>query len=285
MAVKQKTTQTTYPIGQAILLSVALCAFCTAGEAARAQSGSANGEAAKVRLIPSNEKPHDGYVAGLSVTMDPRSHTYWRMPGDAGVPPVFDFSGSENIAKAEILYPEPTRISEEGLDAFGYAGAVTFPIVVTPADASKPAVLRANVNLAVCGKICIPVEASAETGLPASPADGDSGVLAKAISLVPAPLPEAHRDDLRITQIAKSPKPAWSVTWFGVTPLDDIFAEAPEGFVFTTKPGAAAQTWTLSAADLPGNTPSKWVPVTLTLAGPAHGFFTTRTLDVSTKSP
>jgi len=224
-------------------------------------------------------------VIGLTVTMDPHSHTYWRMPGDAGVPPVFDFSGSANVAKAEILYPAPSRISEEGLDAFGYAGQVTFPILVTPADPSKPSILHADVNLAVCGKICIPVTDAAEADLPRRPAPDDKALLDKALALVPKALPENHRDDLALVQIAKTPKPAWSLTWFGVAPIDDIFAEAPEGFVFTTKPNPSQKNWILTVGDVAEPPASKWVSVTLTLAGKAGGYFTTRTLDVSTKGP
>ncbi|MGD0632669.1 MAG: protein-disulfide reductase DsbD domain-containing protein [Beijerinckiaceae bacterium] len=285
MPVKQKYTQGTHLFRQARLISLALCVLCINLGRGTAQDHSSTSLAAKVRLIPANEKTHDSYVAGLTVTMDPHSHTYWRMPGDAGVPPVFDFSGSANVSKAEILYPAPLRISEEGLDAFGYAGEVTFPILVTPADPSKPSTLHAEVNLAVCGKICIPVTDVAEADLPQRPAPEDKALLAKALALVPKALPENHRDDLTLVQITKAPKPSWTLTWHGVTLIDDIFAEAPEGYAFTTKPDPAHQSWTLTAGEIAENPPSKWVSVTLTLAGKTGGFFTTRTLDVSTKPP
>jgi DsbC/DsbD-like thiol-disulfide interchange protein len=285
MQVKQIYTQRTYLLRQACLLTLASYALCVNPCAGSAQERPSADSAAKVRLIPAKEKPHDSYVAGLSVTMDAHSHTYWRMPGDAGVPPVFDFSSSNNVAKAEVLYPAPSRISEDGLDAFGYAGEVTFPIIVTPADPSKPSTLHADVNLAVCGKICIPVTDAAEIDLPESPAPEDKAALAKALARVPKALPAEDRDDLQVAAITPSPKPSWTLTWFGVTPIDDIFAEAPEGYVFTTKLDPAHKSWTLTASEIAQTKPSKWVPVTLTLAGKDQGFFTVRTLDVSVKAP
>ncbi|MDR3461247.1 MAG: protein-disulfide reductase DsbD family protein [Beijerinckiaceae bacterium] len=285
MQVKQEYTQRLYVFQQACRISLALCFLCINLASGVAQEHLSASHAARVRLIPANEKSHDSYVTGLAVTMDAHSHTYWRVPGDAGVPPVFDFSNSTNVAKAEILYPAPSRISEDGLDAFGYAGQVTFPILVTPADPTKPSILHADVNLAVCGKICIPVTDAAEADLPQRPASDDKALLDKALALVPKPLPDNHRDDLTLVQIAKSPKPVWTMTWYGVAPIDDIFAEAPEGFVFVTKPDAGRKNWILTVGDVAEPPPSKWVSVTLTLAGKSGGYFTTRTLDVSTKSP
>ena len=58
--------------------------------------------------------------AGIEIRLKPGWHTYWRYPGDAGVPPRFDFAGSQNVKAVEVLWPAPRRMPEEGLSAIGY---------------------------------------------------------------------------------------------------------------------------------------------------------------------
>ena len=82
------------------------------------------------------------------------------------MPPTFDFSGSDNLAKAEVEFPAPERIPEpDGSVAFGYRGGVVLPIRVAAADPAKPVRLVAKVNYAVCEKICLPARASAALAL------------------------------------------------------------------------------------------------------------------------
>src|SRR5580692_6914991 len=93
--------------------------------------------------------------AGVEVRLAPGAITYWRDPGDAGVPPRFDFAGSRNLARAEPAYPAPTRIAEsDGSDAFGYQDVVVFPIAVAPADPGQPVELALQFDYAVCEKLC-----------------------------------------------------------------------------------------------------------------------------------
>src|SRR3954451_23131178 len=96
-------------------------------------------------------------LGGIAIQLQPGWHTYWRTPGDSGVPPRFDFSKSENVDTVTILWPAPTKFDDgAGGESLGYLKQVTFPMRVIAKDASKPVVLRAAINYAVCEKICIP---------------------------------------------------------------------------------------------------------------------------------
>ncbi len=287
MIVKQKDNQKTYAFRGGFGLSVLLCALCLTPPAGQAEDiARGSGDAvASVRLIAVNEKSQGAYVAGIAVAMAPLSHTYWKVPGDAGVPPVFDFAGSTNVASAVVLYPAPSRISEDGLEAFGYKDAVVFPVLVTPDDKDRPSRLEASVAIAVCGKICIPVKREAALDLPAGPSGDDEAALKAALATVPKALPATQRDDLTLASVPGAVKPTWTATWNGIDAIDDIFAEAPEGFAFDTKAGPAKGSWTLVASEVSNHPGSKWVPVTLTLAGPSRSFQTTRTLDVWARTP
>ena len=104
--------------------------------------------------------------AGFQIELSPGSITYWRDPGDAGVPPTFDFSRSTNVASAEVDFPAPGRIAEsDGSEAFGYQRGVVFPIRVQAADPSRPVTLALDANYAVCEKICLPARAALELNL------------------------------------------------------------------------------------------------------------------------
>src|SRR5579863_8303040 len=105
---------------------------------------------------------------GLQLRLTPGWHTYWRSPGDAGIPPVIDWKGSENFAGAEIAWPAPKRLpSLGGLETVGYEDGVVLPIVVRLAHPGAPLRLHAEVDYASCKDICIPYHASLDLALPA----------------------------------------------------------------------------------------------------------------------
>src|ERR1700704_2104124 len=93
------------------------------------------------RLIAGGSVPGAPLRAGLEIRLKPGWHTYWRYPGDAGVPPRFDFAGSQNVKAVEVLWPAPRRLPEAGLDTIGYDRDVTLPLRVTPQDPAKPVTL------------------------------------------------------------------------------------------------------------------------------------------------
>ena len=52
-------------------------------------------------------KESGDHIAALQITLAPGWKTYWRQPGDTGIPPRFDFSGSENLTILDVIYPAP----------------------------------------------------------------------------------------------------------------------------------------------------------------------------------
>src|ERR1700676_3846218 len=115
------------------------------------------------RLIAGANKTGAAIVrSGIEIKLQPGWKTYWRYPGDSGVPPRFDFSGSENLARAKVLYPAPRLFNDETGNSLGYKDAVIFPLQVSPKDPGKPVTLRLKFDYAVCEKLCIPAEGRAE---------------------------------------------------------------------------------------------------------------------------
>jgi DsbC/DsbD-like thiol-disulfide interchange protein len=214
---------------------IGLClGFCLLSLVARsdpfstAWSESGQGKS-QMRLIVGT--PRTGhYAAAAEVKLAGEAITYWRTPGDAGVPPSFSFAGSENLGAADVAYPAPIRMNEQGLEAFGYRHDVVFPIAIRARDASKPVRLRLAMNYAVCDNICLPARGVAELQLPLSGTSPEDSKLADASTHIPISLTkDAIAKNIVIVASTSTPQPQWILTWKAEAPTD-LFAEAPDGF-------------------------------------------------------
>lgn len=140
-------------------------------------------EVVRVEVLPGWREGTDGHVAGLRVSLAPGWKTYWRAPGDAGIPPQFDWSGSDNVSAVGVGWPTPEVFELGGMRSIGYSGTVVFPLRVVP-NGNGEMRLRGTVQLGICEEVCIPVEASIDATLP----DGGSRDPAIVAALVDRPL-------------------------------------------------------------------------------------------------
>ncbi|MGL4728520.1 MAG: protein-disulfide reductase DsbD domain-containing protein, partial [Bosea sp. (in: a-proteobacteria)] len=103
--------------------------------------------------------------AGIEIRLSANYKTYWRSPGDSGVPPQFNWSGSDNLGALEVNWPAPMRFRDGSGYSIGYADEVIFPLLVTPLDRGLPVSLKLELDYAVCEKLCIPVRGAAQLSL------------------------------------------------------------------------------------------------------------------------
>jgi DsbC/DsbD-like thiol-disulfide interchange protein len=106
------------------------------------------------------------HMTALHLLLAPDWKTYWRAPGDTGIPPHFDWSGSENIGSVRFHWPSPDVFHANGLRTVGYHDELVLPFEVTPKDPRKPVVLRASIDLGVCKDICVPATLTLSAALP-----------------------------------------------------------------------------------------------------------------------
>src|SRR3954468_12837687 len=145
-------------------------------------------------------------LGGIAFQLQPGWHTYWRTPGDSGVPPRIDFSKSENIEAVTILWPAPTKFADgAGGVSLGYQKQVVLPLPIVAKNADKPVTLRADINYAVCEKLCIPVEASAELAF-TSVASTEDSALSAALDTVPKPATVGDPNPLTIRDVKRDGK-------------------------------------------------------------------------------
>jgi DsbC/DsbD-like thiol-disulfide interchange protein len=265
-----------------IMLAAAAAAICVGMPTAQAQDTSAwDSELhAAARLIAGAAYQSAGanwLRGGIEIRLDPGWKTYWRYPGDSGVPPTLDFAGSENAKSVTVLWPAPRRFTDDaGGHSIGYRGDVVLPLQITPQDANKPSVVHVKLGYAICGNLCVPAQAdldlvlsgqtgteeaaltAAEARVPRRVALGGSGSLA--IRSVRRLTDEGHErvmvevaapEGTSVDLFAEGPTPDWAL------PLPEVTTPTPgsdpglrrftfelDGLPTGAKPGGAILTLT-----------------------------------------
>src|ERR1700694_3191339 len=196
----------TVPMPAALGLAATLFATSLAIEA-RAQDASPwqRDAHSAVRLL-AGSRSGTVLLGGIGFQIQPGWKTYWRTPGDSGVPPRFDFSKSENIEAVTVMWPAPTKFDDGGRGhPLRYQNQVVLPLRIVAKNADKPVMLRAEINYAVCEKLCIPVEANAELAI-ASVARTEDSALFLAADAVPKPANVGDPNPLTIRDVKRDGK-------------------------------------------------------------------------------
>jgi len=110
----------------------------------------------KGEILTGWQQPDGTRIAALRLTLAPGWKTYWRTPGDAGIPPYFDWSGSDNLRGVGITWPAPEVFLTAGMRTIGYSGDLILPITLAPSRAGQPMTITANLDIGVCSDICVP---------------------------------------------------------------------------------------------------------------------------------
>ncbi|MEO0911372.1 MAG: protein-disulfide reductase DsbD domain-containing protein [Pseudomonadota bacterium] len=122
-----------------------------------------------MRLLPGWETEAGTRMIGVEILLNPGWKTYWRAPGPGGIPPMFDWAGSENVRGATVHWPRPDVQHAFGLTNLGYQDRVVFPVEITPEDPSAPTDITLALSYGVCGMCAfLPIRrtASAATASP-----------------------------------------------------------------------------------------------------------------------
>lgn len=145
-------------------------------------------EPVTAELRPGWRLPNGDHMAALHLTLAPGWKTYWRAPGDAGIPPVFDWSASDNVSDVAALWPTPHVFRQSGARSVGYKGELVLPLRV--AATGGPVTLEANMLIGVCSDICVPQELHVRAMLPDS--SSVDPVIAAALAEAPFTASEAN---------------------------------------------------------------------------------------------
>lgn len=131
-----------------------------------------------IRVLPGWQMPDGAHVAALEFRLAEGWKTYWRAPGDAGIPPRIDWTGSGNLDSAQIIWPTPQQTTTSGMRTIGYAGDLILPVRLTPGQADRDIALEARLEIGVCKDVCMPVDITVDADLPPGVRDRDPKIAA-----------------------------------------------------------------------------------------------------------
>jgi DsbC/DsbD-like thiol-disulfide interchange protein len=221
-------------VAQALVLLTALATPLTLQATEIASAWSEGKTETKARLIAGTSASKT--VAAVEIQLADGWKTYWRFPGDGGgVPPMFDWGKSDNVASVRVLYPRPKRFADTAGDTLGYKGLAVFPLIVEPKDATKPVTLKLALDYGICREVCVPVEAALAIDIPVSGTTEMPAHILAAIDHVPRAGQELRANDPRVTKVevkldGAAPSLAIEADYPGGIADADAYIESPEGF-------------------------------------------------------
>lgn len=149
----------------ACLLAASIAASLLPLTSAFAQELETTDSIVQVRLLEGWREPDGSHYAGIQISLAPGWRTYWRAPGDGGIPTHVSWEGSSNMKDAQIHWPRPGVFRTAGMRSVGYSDNVVLPVHVDPRTAGDIDA-RLTLTLGVCKDICIPVRLTLDQTLP-----------------------------------------------------------------------------------------------------------------------
>jgi DsbC/DsbD-like thiol-disulfide interchange protein len=113
-------------------------------------------EVVQARFLQGWETDRGSLMMGIRLTLSPGWKTYWRSPGDSGIPPAFDWTGSENLGEVRIHWPRPAVFLTNGMTSIGYHDGLVLPVEIFPARSGQDVTVALQLDLGVCDEICLP---------------------------------------------------------------------------------------------------------------------------------
>lgn len=134
----------------------------------------------RLDMLPGWRAEDGTQMAGFRISLAPGWKTYWRAPGEAGIPPAVNWSGSTNVAGARLHWPVPEIFELGGFETYGYSEQVVLPVEIAPRRAGEAVRISGQLEIGVCDDVCVPVMLDFDADLPQGPRRDPSLALALA---------------------------------------------------------------------------------------------------------
>lgn len=119
----------------------------------------------QVTLLTGWRMASGNHMAAVQIVLAPGWYTYWRQPGDTGIPPQFNWTASNNLTDARVHWPTPQVIELGSGSSLGYYDEIVWPLELSRA-APGPATLSGELQIGVCSEVCIPATFALSMELP-----------------------------------------------------------------------------------------------------------------------
>ncbi len=202
-----------------------------------------------LEVLPGWSTSSGAQMAGLRITLADGWKTYWRAPGDAGIPPQFSFEGSDNVGDVRVQWPTPQVFHQGGMRSIGYDRQVILPIEIER-ETSGDMTFAGTLAIGVCEDICVPVHLDFAASLP----EGGSRDPLIVASLVDRPLraDEAgvQSASCAIRPVAHGLEVTATLTLPPVGAAETVVIEASDAQVWVSEPTVSRTGATLTATSI-----------------------------------
>lgn len=179
-----------------LLAAAALCLAAHGTAPAAAQVVESVDSVVSVTMLDGWREPDGTHIAGIKITLAPGWKTYWRAPGDGGIPTSASWAGSRNLADVRVHWPRPQVFRTFGLRSVGYADQVVLPVHLAP-ETRGDIDARLSLRLGVCNEICLPVDVALQARLSEGKTEGAAYIKS---ALADQPRPHDARLSCTLTQ-------------------------------------------------------------------------------------
>lgn len=145
-------------------------------------------QAPQLSVLPGWNQADGTRVVAFRIDLPKGWKTYWRAPGDGGIPPVFHWTASGNLRQLEPQWPTPNVYFLNGLSSVGYVDSLILPIVLTPRRIGTPIRLRGSIDIGICKDVCMPATLTFKAKLSGANSAQNPDILA---AMADAPQPAA----------------------------------------------------------------------------------------------
>lgn len=233
-----------------LALRLALAFLLAAGLSMPATAGSDSpGDMVRIQVLPGWVTSDGHHIAALHLALAPGWKTYWRAPGDAGIPPAMDFHSAHNLASVSPIWPTPAVFTQNGMQTVGYADELVLPLMVVPQDATQPARLSGRIQIGICNTICVPVDFDLALDLPARGSDAQQAMIRAA--LADQPITAARADVGKVTcalsPISDGLRLSVEIDMPSAGGTETVLVETSDPLVWVAETESARQGRTLSA--------------------------------------
>lgn len=135
---------------------VACAALLVAAPAVAQFEARTAADVVQVSFLPGWRLPNGNHMAAVQITLAPGWKTYWRAPGEGGVPTVISLTEAQGVTGMSIHWPRPQVFIANGMRSIGYRGSVILPVEFS-LDDHGPVSVTGQIDLGVCLDVCMPV--------------------------------------------------------------------------------------------------------------------------------
>jgi thiol:disulfide interchange protein DsbD len=150
---------------------------------------------AELVAAKASAQPGKPALVGLKLRMEPHWHTYWKNPGDSGLPTTLSWTLPDGVKAGDIQWPTPHKLPIGPLLNYGYEGTLLLPVALTVPTGFKAESLAVKLHAEwlVCNDVCIPESGDFELNVPVQAATaGHAALFSAAAAAMPLEPPQAR---------------------------------------------------------------------------------------------